>query len=184
MRVTSLARTAIDVARWQPLADGIGSVDWARWRNNPRAATYAELVDEVRLVDLRSGRRHLERVVGFSTSLSDSFGESEGRAVFEYLGFEAPELQVRFVDSEGEIYPDYYWRSVNMAGEFDGKTQYTRALYTEGDPGAVVWREKKREDRLRRQTNGLIRILTSDVKNPQRLERLLVGAGIPRRGGR
>lgn len=80
------------------------------------------------------------------------------------------------------MFTDFWWRSVNVASEFDGKQKYTRQEYTGGDPGEVVWREKKREDRLRRQVRGIVRILTSDVKHPARLERLLLDAGIPRRG--
>ena len=184
VKVTTLARTALDIARGRSLDDAIGSVDWARWRRNEHAVSLEELTAEVFKVPPRNGRAHLSRVVNFSTSLSDSFGESECRAVIAQLGFEVPLLQVPFRDAEGQMEPDFYWPGVRIAGEFDGFVKYSRTEYTKGDPSAVVWREKKREDRLRRCGVGVVRILTTDVKNPSRLERLLVEAGVPRSGGR
>jgi hypothetical protein len=181
-RVTNLARTALDVARRYPFAEAVGSVEWALSSRNVNAITPRDLSEELERLRPRTGLRHLEQVAGFGTSLSGSYGESTARAVIHLLGFEAPELQVAFRDAEGRMDADFFWRSVRVAGEFDGKQKYTRQEYTDGDPGEVVWREKKREDRLRRQVNGVVRILTSDVKHPRSLERLLLDAGIPRRG--
>lgn len=182
MTVTSLARTALDVARVHSFADAIGSVDWALWRKNPLAITVDELFDELARLRPRTGERHLRRVSGFATGLSDSFGESQCRAVIHLLGFARPELQVEIRDSEGAMHPDFLWREVMGVAEFDGKAKYTRNEFTHGDPGDVVWREKKREDRLRRRGCGVTRILTEHVAAPPRLERLLLDAGIPRGG--
>ncbi len=182
MRVTSLARTALDVARVQSFANALGSADWALWRKNPLAISADELFEDLALLHPRTGERHLRRVVRNATSLSDSFGESHARAVIHLLGFAPPELQVTFRDSEGAMEPDFFWRGVMKAAEFDGKAKYTKNEFTKGDPGEVVWREKKREDRLRRQGCGVTRILTEHVMNPPRLERLLLEAGIPRGG--
>jgi hypothetical protein len=183
LRVTDLTRTAIDVARRTHFADAVGSVDWVLWRKNSRRISKQMLTDDIYNLDKSLGRRLLERVVAFSTDLSDSYGESECRAVIHLLGFDAPELQVEFRDDQGRMFPDFYWRSVNVAAEFDGKTKYTNDEYTGGDPAEVVWREKRREDRLRRQLNGMTRILTSDVAHPDRVVRLLEDLGVPR-GGR
>ncbi len=182
LRVTSLSRTALDVARRASFPDAIASLDWALWRKNPRAVSKEELQDELRRLNPRARARHLERALEFSTSLSDSFGESKTRAVIHLLGFAAPELQVEFRDSQGTIQPDFFWRSVMHAAEFDGKAKYTRQEYTHGNPGEVVWREKKREDRLRRAGCGVTRILTEHVEHPHRLETMLLEAGIPRGG--
>jgi hypothetical protein len=181
-RVTNLARTALDVARRYPFAEAVGSVDWALSEHNVNAITVRDLSEELERLRPRTGRRHLEQVVGFGTSLSGSYGESTARAVIHLLGFEAPELQVPFRDAQGRMDTDFFWRGVRVAGEFDGKQKYTRDEYTAGDPREVLWREKKREDRLRRLVLGVVRILTSDVKHPPSLERLLLDAGVPRRG--
>jgi len=96
------------------------------------------------------------------------------------LGFAAPELQVVFTDAKGDMMPDFLWRAVRKAGEFDGKEKYTREEYTKGNPNDVVWAEKKREDRLRALGLGVVRILTEHVENPRELEKLLTAAGVPR----
>lgn len=180
MPVTTIARTALDVARTHTFATAIGTLDWTLWRRRPGALDKSDLTDELWRMARRNRPRHLERCIQFATHLSDSFGESKARAVMHTLGFEAPELQVEFHDAEGAIYPDYFWRSVMVAGEFDGKAKYTRDEYAAGDPSEVVWREKKREDRLRRMCSGVTRIVTADVERPSRLERLLIAAGVPR----
>ena len=181
-RVTTLARTALDVARTSSFADALGSVDWSLWRKNEVRITADQLFAELARFGPRTGKNHLHRIAGAATDLSDSFGESQCRATIRLLGFEEPELQVAFRDSEGEIIPDYYWRSIRHAAEFDGKVKYTRVEFTNGDPAEVVWKEKKREDRLRRLVSGVSRILTHDVAYPARLEALLLAAGVPRRG--
>jgi hypothetical protein len=183
LRVTDLTRTTIDVARRTSFAAAIGSVDWALWRKNDRRITRQMLFDDIRNLDRSLGRRELDRIAAFSSDLSDSYGESECRAVIHLLGFDAPELQVEFRDAQGLMIPDFYWRGIRCAAEFDGKSKYTRDEFTGGEPSEVVWREKKREDRLRRQLDGLTRILTSDVQQPNRLARLLADLGVPR-GGR
>lgn len=179
-RVTNLARTALDVARRHPFAEAVGSVDWVLSESSPNVITVPDLSEELERMRPRTGRRHLEQVVGFGTSLSGSYGESTARAVIHLLGFKAPELQVTFRDAQGRMDTDFFWSHVRVAGEFDGKQKYTRNEYTAGDPGEVLWREKRREDRLRRLVHGVVRILTSDVKHPQSLERLLLDAGVPR----
>jgi hypothetical protein len=182
-RVTDIARTALDVARRSSFSEAVGSVDWALWRKNERAVPVDALVDDAENFDAQLGRGHLQRVVSFATSLSDSFGESRCRATIHLQGFEPPQLQVEFRDELGSMYPDFYWPSTRTAAEFDGKQKYTRDEFTSGDPVEAVWREKKREDRLRRQVNGVARLLTADVLSPDRLSRLLVDAGV-HRGGR
>jgi predicted transcriptional regulator of viral defense system len=182
-RVTDLARTTLDVVRRAEFTEAVGSLDWALWRSNRRAIDKLSLIEDIHRLDSRLGIRRLERVVEFGTDLSDSFGESQCRGVIHVLGFEPPELQVEFRDSEGCMYPDFYWETVRRAAEFDGKLKYTRGEFTGGDPSEVVWREKKRTDRLLRQIAGVERILTEHVMRPQRLARLLLDAGIPR-GGR
>lgn len=182
LAVTSIARTALDVARTHTFQQAVGSLDWALWSNRRGALDKRVLVEELARMNPRFGMRHAARCVEFATSLSDSFGESKARAGIHLLGFDAPELQVEFSDDQGLMRPDFFWRSVRKAAEFDGKAKYTRTEYTLGDPAEIVWREKKREDRLRAMEVGVTRILTEQVERPARLEQLLVGAGIPRGG--
>jgi hypothetical protein len=181
-RATSLERTALDVARFVPFRDAVGSVDWAISEQNQLATTTDALAEELRRWHPRVGARQLRRVVPFASRRSGSFGESQARAVIRQLGFASPEQQAEFRDADGSMFTDFFWPSVNVAAEFDGKTKYFSDEYNRGDPAEAVWREKKREDRLRRQVSSVVRIITPEVMHPERLDRLLTQAGVPRGG--
>ena len=178
--VTSLERTAVDLARTLSFPQALACVDGIL--AHPRSQGIEAVSRELEGMSLRTGIAKAARVFGHASSLSGSIGESEARGVIIELGFEPPELQVEFVDAQGRIIPDYLWRRAAIAGEFDGKFKFTRNEFTHGDPGEVAWREKKREDRLRRQVDGVVRILTEHVRNPPALARLLLEAGVPRLG--
>lgn len=180
--VTDLARTALDVTLAAPFAQAVGSVDWALWRRNEARVLKDDLRSELSRLAPRYRRRHAEAVIGFATDLSDSYGESMARGVIHELGFPTPELQVAFTDDHGRMDVDYFWRKEGVVGEFDGKSKYLRPTFeTELEPGERVWREKKREDRLRQQVREVVRIITSDVMIRARITALLTEAGLPRR---
>jgi len=178
--VTTVERTVLDLARTLEFGRAVAVADRAQWRKARTPLPRAQLFVELERARFARGARVAERVVRFSTPLSDSVGESETRAAIHQAGFEVPELQHRWSDAEGEIESDYYWATVDTAGEFDGKVKYTRDEYTHGDPSEVVWREKRREDRLRRLASGVVRLVTPEVRNPILLARILTDAGVPR----
>lgn len=177
--VTSRPRTALDMARGEDFARAVAILDRAVWRRDPQACSIEQLLDELRRADYVRRHGHLMRAVSFATDLSDSPYESLTRAAIHELGFAPPELQVELRDAEGLIKPDFLWQGI-AAAEFDGRVKYTRAEYTDGDPSDVVWREKKREDRLRRHVPTVVRIVADDVHDRSRLAALLNGAGVPR----
>lgn len=118
-------------------------------------------------------------MIDVGTHLSDSFGESITRAVIHQLGYPVPELQVRFSDRQGDMDTDYFWRAERRVGEFDGVAKYLRPEYVGNrTPGEVVVAEKKREDRLLRQCDGVIRIIWSEAVNPKKLDLLLRESGL------
>jgi len=178
---TDLARTVLDVARELSFADAVMLFDWSLGAQNPSPITKADLMAEASRLKVSPA---LWKAAAFSTHLSGSKGESRARAVIYLLGYPQPVLQKKFVDSTGAMYPDFHFEDANVAAEFDGKMKYTRDEYTKGDPAEAVWKEKKREDRLRRQVRTVVRILTHDVENPAVLDQKLREAGIRRvRGG-
>lgn len=180
--VTDVARTALDVALGSTFAYAVGTADWALWQWNEVRVDKDELRRELSRRAPRYGKRHAEAVIDFATSLSDSYGESVARGVMRELGFAVPELQVRFTDSQGDMVVDYFWRREGIVGEFDGKSKYLRPLFqTDLEPGERLWVEKKREDRLRRQVAGVVRIVWADLMAPSKLAAMLTDAGIPRR---
>lgn len=177
--VTTLARTALDMARTEDFPMAVAILDRAVWRRDPHATTIDELSRElVRAGFVRRGV-HLARAISFATELSDSPYESLTRATIHELGFVAPLLQVELRDDMGVIMPDFLWPGI-AAAEFDGRAKYMRDEYTGSDPSAVVWREKKREDRLRRMVPTVVRIVAEDVHDRARLANLLEDAGVPR----
>ncbi len=179
--VTDVAGTAADMALTLPFAQAVGCVDWALWRRNNFRVSKTAIGVELSRRAPRYRRRHAEAVLNFATEMSDSYGESLARSVMFELGFEPPQLQAKFRDEFGEMVVDYFWPGVRIVGEFDGKSKYLLPSYgAASTPGEIVWREKKREDRLRRQVAGVVRMVMADVMNPARFCRLLSGAGIPR----
>jgi hypothetical protein len=179
--VTDLVRTALDVARSVPFRDAVGSVDWALWRKNPHRVTRDELRADLRRLASRVGGRHLETVVAFATDLSDSFGESEGRAAIQEAGFAPPVLQYELRDAEGLMFADYGWPDARVLGEFDGESKFTDARFNGGDPLTKLRDQRRREARLRLLGWTVVRIEWADVVDLSRLSRLLTGAGVPRR---
>lgn len=186
MLVTSVASTTLDVVLESDFAPAVATLDWALWRKNAFRVSAADIRRELDARNPRYRLRHAESTVEFATDLSDSFGESMTRAVIHELGYPVPELQVRFTDREGNMYVDYFWPSERKVGEFDGAAKYMRPGYSNGlAPGQIVWREKKREDRLRKQCNGVIRIIWSETRNPRLLDYQLREFGLrPTRSSR
>lgn len=178
--VTTLARTVLDRARSLDFDRAVAVADRVQWRKARMPLRRDDLFAELERSQFSRGGRAARRVIEFSTHLSDSVGESEARAAIHRLGFEVPVLQRSWRDAEGAMESDFYWESVDKVGEFDGKVKYTRDEFTRGDPSAVVWREKRREDRLRRLTSGVLRLVTDDIRSPLILASILSDAGIPR----
>ncbi|UIJ36253.1 hypothetical protein [Allobranchiibius sp. GilTou73] len=107
---------------------------------------------------------------------SGSEGESLSRARMFEMGFPQPELQVRIPDGERRAaYGDFGWG--DLIGEFDGRVKYRADGFSGGAAEEVVWREKLREDAIRR-THRVVRWIWDDAFEPARLRRILVQAGL------
>jgi hypothetical protein len=156
LRVTSAPSTAVAMARILPFPEAVAMMD--RTIHVPRSgtalATRNELDIAVTALDACGrlvGRTAAQRAAEFATTLSGSCGESISRAHMFLLGFLLPELQTPFSDADGFIgFTDFFWRTVNRIGEFDGSGKYLREEYARGRTTAqIVLDEKVREDRLR-----------------------------------
>lgn len=177
--VVGVARTALDLVLASEFAPAVGSLDWVLWRKNEVRVAIGDVEEELQRLGPRYRMGHAQSVIGFGTTLSDSFGESMTRAVIHLLGYPAPELQVRFTDAQGNMDVDYFWRAERKVGEFDGAAKYMRPEYRGSlTPGEVVWHEKRREDRLRRQCDVVIRIIWSETSHPAKLDQLLRESGL------
>ena len=168
------------MAKSAPFPEAVAYVDWARWRRNPHAVDRDALSWALAGMGPRVGRSSLLRVIDFSTDLSESFAESFTRAVIHELGFAAPVLQLSVRDEQGEMRPDFAWPDLMVAAEYDGRPKYSDPKLNGGDPVQALWRERRREARLRRRGWTVIRFEWPDVVARERLASLLAGAGVPR----
>jgi hypothetical protein len=101
--------------------------------------------------------RQLEVAIRLLDGRSQSVGESRGHYLFWLMGLPRPELQWEIYDGADLVaVTDFAWPEHNTYGEFDGKIKYGRLLKPGQDPGDVVFAEKRREDDIRRVTNGTV----------------------------
>ncbi|MFZ2963738.1 MAG: hypothetical protein WA006_03540 [Rhodoglobus sp.] len=189
VRLTSFARTLIDLARESSFASAVAGLDWSL-RSPVRGGQPRMRIEQLQEYADSHGptrnRRKAHRALEFANPLAESPGESLSRVVIHELGFPAPELQYAVEDRLGLIgISDFAWPELRLLGEFDGLVKYTRdmARPSEGIEQIVV-REKVREDRMRATGRGMTRWLWSDALRARPLYDQLVAAGLPsgRRG--
>ncbi|MGI8536857.1 MAG: hypothetical protein ACR2K2_10240 [Mycobacteriales bacterium] len=136
--VTTLARTAVDVARHRGFAAGVITADAVLRREVPREELDAVLGRCLRWPGLFAAQTS----VAFADALSESALESLGRVRFHEQGLPAPELQVWLGGPDGRIgRVDQYWPEHRTVAEADGALKYAA--------GTGLFAEKLREDRLR-----------------------------------
>lgn len=150
--VTSLARTAVDVARRHGFAAGVVTADALLQRDIRREDVLAA-VDACRGW---SGSRTARRAVEFADPLAETPLESLARVRFEEHGLPRCELQVVLGDAHDPIgRVDHYWREHRVVAEGDGALKYTNQ--------AALFAEKRREDRLREAGFEVVRYTWDEV---------------------
>lgn len=174
IRVTSPARTVVDLARTCQLVSALAGADAALRAN---LCTITELDRELAAVPPRArGREGAANVVHLADERSESPGESLSRARMWELGLPQPRLQVPLRDQDGAFgRADFGWEGI--IGEFDGKTKYGMQGVNDSEVSDVLWREKRREDRIRRQSR-VVRWTWDDALRSAPMARLLAEAGI------
>ena len=115
-------------------------------------------------------RRAASRTVRFAVPLlddgADNPGESLGRLLLWRKRFPRPKTQYEVRGGGRVAFADFGWRESGVLGEFDGKRKYQRDLREGEDPGEVVFREKQREDWLRRLGWTVCRFVWADLFTP------------------
>jgi hypothetical protein len=187
-RCTALMQTVVDVMVSGRLSNSLVVADGAARRLHGDGVLAAAssllsvpgIADRIAAHPFAAARRRAELAAALASPLAESVGESYSRAAFEYLGFEQPLLQHPFSDRDGFIgRSDCWWPKQGVVGEFDGKAKYVdAALRGDITPEEAVYREKLREDRIRRLGYGFVRWSWADVENPDRLRRKLLAAGL------
>lgn len=107
--------------------------------------------------------------------LADGRNASVGESRTFYLlwkhGFPAPIPQYKVYDGRGQVVAvvDFAWPELGIFLEFDGKAKYQKLLKPGEDPSDVVFREKRREDLVRRITGWrCLRMVWVDLESPDR----------------
>jgi hypothetical protein len=186
VRITTLARTVIDVARTTLLGTAVAMADAALAGVTPGASAAAcavmrrELLDELAGSAAKKGRARCATVLELADGASGSPGESVSRVAIHLQGLPAPVLQHRFADARGLIgYVDFWWPDFGLIGEFDGLGKYVRGDMLAGrSPVEAVIAEKVREDRLRALGPRVVRWGWESAISPPRLADVLRRAGL------
>lgn len=143
LRVTSLPRTAIDLARGMTIPFALIPLDSAL----RLGATAEELLDVARRMKQWRGTKLLRQVIPLADARSESALESAARGSCIAAGLAAPELQVQLSGASGREYRvDLLWREARLIVEPDGIAKYGAS---EAERRAAFQREKEREDDLR-----------------------------------
>jgi very-short-patch-repair endonuclease len=172
-RVTTVARTAIDLARVLPFMDAVVVADAAvRWRTGGEPRLRAVLG----ACERWPGADGARRVVAFANGLAESPLESRARVVFDAFGLPEPELQARItagvtfrpdgtfrVDEYHEYRVDFLWRQHRTVAEADGKEKYYSG-------GRIAIDELKRDRLIREQGYKIVHITSAELdKHPERI---------------
>lgn len=165
--VTSLPRTAVDLAAGLPLPEALVIPDSAAralcagFVAEPRRSDYSnpkpvdasrELLADVALQRRRTG---LLPAIKLTEPCRESAAESMSAGHFELAGLPRPEYQVKVRTPDGLLFPDCYWPRWRLVGECDGAVKYR-------DARATVL-ERKREQTLRDLDYGVVRWLAEEI---------------------
>lgn len=167
LTVTSPARAALESALLSGAERGLVVADSAVRLG---LCSAEEVLRQQGVMARWPGAQHLQIVARLVDGRSGSPGESRARYLFWRCGLPEPALQFEVYDG-GELVgiTDFAWPEHGLLGEFDGKVKYGRYLRPGEDPGDAVFREKRREDRLRQVTGwGMVRMTWADLADPRR----------------
>ncbi|KGN32089.1 hypothetical protein N802_10845 [Knoellia sinensis KCTC 19936] len=168
----------IDIARAEELPDAVAAADHAL---HHKLCTREELMAELDKVPVGArGRARAALVVDFAEPGAMSVGESLSRVQMFRLNVPRPQLQVPIEDDDGLVgICDFWWKRERVVGEFDGlkKYQVDEGMAAE-EVTQVLWREKKREDRIRATDRRMARWVWAEATRPQLMVARLAAQGV------
>jgi predicted transcriptional regulator of viral defense system len=157
---TSVARTLVDCAREWSLTDSVIAIDAAL---QTLKVDRAEVHRAVLAGSHRVGIARAARALGLSDGRAESPLETRGRLALLSAGLPRPELQVEIHDGAGLIgRVDAWYPDAAVALEFDGRVKYIDPR-NGSSPGEVLWKEKRREDRMRDVGVRFVRVVNEDL---------------------
>ena len=156
---TTVARTLVDCAREWSLTDSVIAMDAAiHTRKIDRAALHSAVLAGTHRVGIAAAARAL----GLSDGRAESPLETVGRLALLGAGLPCPDLQTEIHDDAGLIgRVDAWYEDAAVAVEFDGRVKYLEPR-DGSSSGDVLWKEKRREDRIRDTGIRVVRIVNDD----------------------
>jgi predicted transcriptional regulator of viral defense system len=121
MRVTTVARTVIDLARTLEFRAGVVTADSAL---RLKLVTKSELESVLADLPRRTGRSRAAEVIAFADGRAESVLESLARVVFRDCGLPPPDLQVWVGGPTAVGRVDFLWRQHRTVAEVDGMMKY------------------------------------------------------------
>lgn len=123
--------------------------------------TDTELADAVARVRTWPHASHAASMLRFVDGHRESVGESRCGVAMAIAGIEVTP-QAPIFEDDGELVGrvDFLITGTNVIVEFDGKVKYASG------GGDVLWKEKRREDRLRRLGYIVVRLTWADLDRP------------------
>lgn len=166
-RVTTIARTAIDLVRGLAVPEALIVLDaasrllCASYVTNPRRADYSNARHRSRSVDELADVARICGVGGLAEALElveparESPAESLTAGHIHLAGIPQPLYQAAVRTTAGTLYPDCLWAEERLVGECDGAGKYT-------DEASIV-HEKERELTLRDLGFRIVRWLAKEI---------------------
>lgn len=164
IRLTSMERTVVDVARQFGFVTGVMCADAALAEGGSRTV----LADLVARGAGRPGNKVARAVAAFADGTVESAGESLMRAQLELHGCPRPILQYVVLTEDGRFVArcDFGWPEYGLVGEYDGREKYGALVRPGQTVSEVVMAEKAREARIRDQGLEIIRFTADDLRRP------------------
>lgn len=169
LKITSLERTAVDIAREHGVEDGVVVCDQVLSRGGKRSAMRAVLTQMWSWPYVTQARM----AVDLADAGAENIGESLARMLVVELGFGTPQTQVWVTDGGGRRARVDLLLNGHVF-EFDGRQKYVGKAGggLADDVERVLWDEKQREDWLRSLGFGISRIVWADLFGIRRAETL------------
>jgi hypothetical protein len=153
--VTSLERTAVDVALDLPTPEALVTVDAALRRGADREVMLLGLAARGPVRGCRTARRTLEWADGGSEAPL----ESQGRGELMMCGVPRPTCNTTVRLGEEACRPDDLWLPLGIVGEADGRGKYDEPDQT------TLWAEKRRQEWMETELGLLVlRWTTPEVR--------------------
>ena len=145
-RVTTAARTVVDLARAWPEVDAVAAVDAALLRGLTTRDELARVLERQACVP---GVPRSVRAVALADGRAESWLETHGRLTIAALGLPSfvPQVEL-WVDGRLVKVVDGWYPQQAVALEFDGRVKYRRPAFGR-TPEEELWQEKRAQVQLR-----------------------------------